>query len=215
MENKLPPPKEVGSPIIYHVKKEPVKFFKYEDPEARIKETASAIENRKQNANYYFNEYGKPGQFLLILSDLYKYDPLSRDNPKDPLKNKVQFYQHVLKIINNCEFFEFTEKDFKTFVLALKEFGCKTYKEEHQFFKPTGSRELTETVDLVDNVEAPLEITDRLLKAENFESTRTLIKNGALKSWLSAQTQQKENDNQSKKTNFQVLDSESIEPSNQ
>ena len=172
-------------------------------------ESPSNIEARRKNGAY-LNEV--PLQFLFIIDDLLAFNRQDLNKIKDPAKRRVEFYKHIMTIIEKCEFYEFSDEDFKKFVSALKEFGCQTYEEAHPSFKPTGSRELTETVSLPNNIEAPLEITDRLLKAENFESTRTLIQNGALRAWLSTQEKHKtETENQSKNVTFNRLPDETIE----
>lgn len=154
---------------------------KYEKAHPGI-ESDSTIEARKQKA--YKNG---PAQFPLILADIFSIDMHRCNISYSGLSGAVEFCKQIFEILEKCEFFEFTESEFKTFVHLLNEMGCTTYDEFHSYYKPTGSRNLAETLGLRDNIEAPIEIFDRLNKAENFDFMRILIQNGALRKWVSAQ----------------------------
>ena len=188
------------------VKKGVFNASKYEDVK-KIEESESAVEQRKKNA--YLN-HPTFSQLPIIVSDLISLNRNELFQIKGELNRQVAFYKHVLKIIDRCEFYNFTDTEFKKFVSILKDFGCEPYDKIHPSFKQTGSRELTETVGLKNNIEAPIEIIDRLLNAENFESTRILISNGALRKWISSQEEKKlQSEEPVKKLKLNILPDES------
>lgn len=186
------------SPIL--IKKKPISIEtadKYEkaNPSTQIN---SSIEARRKTA--YPNE---PGQFPIILSNLFNIDLHQYNIGYAKMPEAVEFCKQIFEILEKCEFFDFKDDEYKLLVSTLNDLGCKEYDKIHPYYKPTGIRNIAKTLGLKDNIEAPLEIFDRLNKSENFDFMRILIQNGALRKWISAQEEKTTNKNNSSNSDAQ------------
>ncbi len=146
------------------------------------------VEYRKKNA--YKNE---PGQFLLILSDISNLNISFDTNFKAMLSNQIKsstldelyilkhyFYCiNAMKLLDKCEFYEFKDNQYDLFIETLR---TTDFLELENFHVENSN--INETVYKT-SLEAPIEIFHRLGKSKDFESVRILIKNGALRRWIS------------------------------